>query len=417
VVNGVTQTFYIGVSRTGGGTLYKTTNGGASFTDISPTTSFMPHRAALQGTTMYVTFADGAGPATNGHGQVWKQNTSTGTWTDVTPNGTNATPAAWSNFSYGGVSIDPANVNRVVISTSGMYQNQSFVAGGWGDFVFISTNGGTNWTLKNGLNATWDNNGMGWVTAGGINWMDCIEFDKSNPNIVRHIGGGGVFTCSDITAANPSWKYDVIGIEETALLDGISIPGGPFISSFGDVTGFVHEPLTSYPTKLSPGGGGNNNSIAYAAANPNKVVRVGNGDNIVYYSNDKGTTWTGAATNVGSAGRVSISADGGTILHCPSWSLTTSYSTNNGASWASCSGVSVEGGAAPVADQVNSHNFYIYSPKSGQFFRSTNKGVSFSEVTAAGASTANYPWEAVLPRTVPGREGHVWIPIGRNGLK
>ena len=190
--------------------------------------------------------------------------------------------------------------------------------------------------------------------------MDCIEFDQDNLNKVRVIGGGGVFTCSDITAANCSWKYDVIGIEETALLDGVSIPGGPFISSFGDVTGFVHEPLTSYPTKLSPGGGTNNNSIAYAAANPNKVVRVGDGENIVYYSNDKGSTWTAAASNVGSAGRVSISADGGTILHCPSWSLTTSYSANNGASWASCSGVSVEGGAAPVADQVNS-TIFIYT--------------------------------------------------------
>jgi hypothetical protein len=120
---------------------------------------------------------------------------------------------------------------------------------------------------------------------------------------------------------------------------------------------------------------------------------------------------------MGNDGKVAISADGGTILHCPYRSTTTYYTTNNGASWASCSGVSVEDGAAPVADQVNSNNFYIYSPKTGQFFRSTNKGVSFSEVTAVGASTADHPWEAVMPRTAPGLEGHVWIPLGRNGLK
>lgn len=209
----------------------------------------------------------------------------------------------------------------------------------------------------------------------------------------------------------------MVGIEETALLDVTSIPGGPVISSFGDVSGFKHEPLTSVPSsRLSPAGGYNNNSIAYAAANPDKVVRVANEGNVVYYSNDRGTSWTAASANVGTAGRVSVSADGGTILHCPWGSSTTSYSTNNGASWSSCSGVSV-GDAAPVADQVNANNFYIFSPRTGQFFRSTNKGVSFSEVTAPGASTADHPWESVLVRTVPGREGHIWIPLGRNGLK
>jgi hypothetical protein len=416
VVNGATQTIYIGVSRTGSANIYKSIDGGATFTDISATTSFMPHRAALQGTTMYVTFADSEGPATNGTGKVYKLNTGTGAWTDVTPNNTNATPGAWSNFSYGGVNIDPTNVNRVVISTCGMYQNQSFVAGGWGDFVFLSTNGGTNWTLKNGLNATWNNNGIGWVTAGGINWMDCIEFDKSNPNIVRHIGGGGVFACSDITATNPSWKYDVIGIEETAFLDGISIPGGPLITSFGDVTGFVHDPITSYPTKKLTPSDGNNQSIAYAGANPSKVVRASNGGSVVYYSSDMGATWTGCATNKGTDGRVTISADGGTIVYCPRNSTTTYYTIDNGKNWSACSGVTL-GSATPVADQVNANYFYIYHPSTGQMYRSSNKGVSFSVAGTPGNSTVNYPWESALIRTVPGYEGHIWVPRAKNGLK
>jgi xyloglucan-specific exo-beta-1,4-glucanase len=409
VVNGVSQTIYIGVSRTGSGNLYKSTNGGASFTDISPTTSFMPHRAALQGTTMYVTYADGAGPALEGDGKLYKLNTSTGNWTNVTP-------VHFKDYAYGGVSIDPTNVDRVIVSTCGMYWNNQFGTG-WGDFVFLSTNGGSTWTLKNGTNATYDNNGMGWSDGGAVNWMDCIEFDQDNLSKVRVIGGGGVYTCSDITATNPSWKYDVIGIEETAFLDGISIPGGPFISSFGDVSGFVHEPLTSYPSKkVSPAGGGNNHSIAYAPGNTSKVVRISNGENVVYYSNDKGATWTAAATNTGVSGRVAVSADGGTILHCPWGSTTTSYTTNNGANWYSCSGVSL-GDAAPAADQVNSNYFYIYHPSNGQMFRSANKGVNFSVVGTPGATTINHPWESVLIRTVPGFEGHVWVPLGGNGLK
>jgi len=209
----------------------------------------------------------------------------------------------------------------------------------------------------------------------------------------------------------------VVGIEETALLDGISIPGGPFISSFGDVSGFIHEPLTTFPsTRLSPVGGYNNHSIAYAAGNPNKVVRIANEGNVVYYSNDKGATWSAASANIGTSGRVAVSADGGTILHCPWGSSTTYYSTNNGSTWSSCSGVSFSD-AAPAADQVNSNYFYIYNPTNGQMFRSTNKGVSFSVAGTPGTSTANHPWEADLIRTVPGFEGHVWVPLFANGLK
>ena len=421
VVNGASQTIYVGVSRTGSANIYKSTDGGVTFTDISPNNGFMPHRVALQGTTMYATLSVEQGPNISGDysgttpandmGRVYKLNTSTGIWINVTP-----AHHATAKYPYGGVSIDPSNINRVVVSTCGMYWNNQFGTG-WGDFIFLSTDGGTSWDLKISPGSTYDANGMEWSRGGAINWMDCIEFDQSNLNRVRVIGGGGVYTCSDITAANTSWKYDVIGIEETAFLDGISIPGGPFISSFGDVSGFVHEPLTSYPsTKISPVGGFNNNSIAYAAANPNKVVRIANEGNVVYYSNDKGATWTAAATNMGTAGRVAISADGGTILHCPWGSTTTWYTTNNGGSWSGCSGVSL-GDAAPVADQVNSNYFYIYHPSTGQLFRSSNKGVSFSVAGTPGASTANHPWEPVLIRTVPGLEGHIWVPLTGNGLK
>jgi xyloglucan-specific exo-beta-1,4-glucanase len=408
VVGGATQTIYIGVSRTGSANIYKSTDGGVTFADVSPTTGFMPHRVALQGTTMYATYADSAGPATNGDGKLYKLNTATGVWTNVTP-------VSWKDHSYGGVSIDPTNVNRVIVSSCGSYTNNQY-GGGWGDFVFLSTDGGSTWTLKNGPNATYDNDGMDWTGTNPVNWMDCIAFDPADPSKVRVIGGGGVYTCSDIAATNPLWKYDVKGIEETAFLDGISIPGGPFISSFGDVTGFVHDPLTSFPSaKLSPADG-NNQSIAYAAGNPNKVVRASSGGSVIYYSTNKGVTWTASATKMGSDGRVSISADGATILHRPGGSTTTYYTTNNGGSWTGCSGVSSPD-AIPVADQVNSNYFYIYNPANGQMLTSSNKGVSFSVAGTPGTNTF-WPWEkTTLIRSVPGLEGHLWVPLGGNGLK
>lgn len=415
VVNGASQTIYIGVSRTGGGNIYKSTNGGVSFTDISPNTGFMPHRVALQGTTMYATLSIEAGPAFNINnyenttpaynvGRVYKLNTSTGAWTNVSP-------VEYPTYAYGGVSIDPKNVNRVMISTCGMYWNKQYGTQS-GDLAFLSTDGGSTWTLKNGSNATYNNNGMAW-TNGTVNWMDCVEFDPVNSSIVRAIGGGGVYTCSDIAATNPSWKYDVIGIEEAGMISGISIPGGPFISTFGDITGFVHNDLTSSPASTHQPADGSNWSIAYATANTNKIVRVGS--NNIYYSNDKGTTWTATATNKGDVAqsKVAISADGGTTLNIPHGSATTYYTTNDGASWSSCSGVSTKY-ITPVADPVNSNYFYIYDPTNGQMLSSSNKGISFS---VAGTPGTNPSGSWLTIRTAPGLEGHIWVPLGSNGLK
>lgn len=419
VVNGASQTIYIGVSRIGSANIFKSTDGGATFTDISPNNGFMPHRVALQGTTMYATLSVEAGPWISGDysgiipandmGRVYKLNTNTGIWTNVTP-----AHHATAKYPYGGVSIDPTNVNRVIITTCGMYWNNQFGTS-WGDFVFLSTDGGSTWTLKISPTSTYDNNGIGW-SGGAINWMDCIEFDLANPSIVRAIGGGGVYTCSDITATNTSWKYDVIGIEETGLTDGVSIPGGPFISTFGDITGFVHNDLTTYPASTHQPADGSNWSIAYATANTNKIVRVGS--NNIYYSTNQGATWTASATNMGAVAlsKVAISADGGTTLNIPHGSTTTYYTTNDGGSWSSCSGVSTSY-IIPVADPVNSNYFYIYNPENGQMLRSSNKGVSFSVAGTPGTNSF-WPWEkTTMIRTVPGLEGHLWVPLGGNGLK
>jgi len=401
VVNGVTQTMYIGVSRTGSANIYKSTNGGATFTAISATTNFIPNRAALAGTTMYVAHGDA-----DEVGRVYKLNTSTGIWTNVTPNG--------NNYSYGGVCVDPSNANRVMASTINKFNNNLY-GNNWGDFIYLSTNGGTDWTLTNGSNSTYNNDGIGWA-SGQLHWAGSIEFTPGNTAEVRVVSGNGLYTCSNINAANPSWKFDVRGLEETGLNDGISIPGGPVITAFGDVTGFVHNDLTSYPASTHQPAGGSNGGIDYAAANTSKLVRTTNGDhgaNYVYYSTNQGATWTACSTTKGVAGKVAISADGGTILHCPRGSSTTWRTTNNGDSWTSVSGVTMPN--APVADRVNSNYFYIHNLDSGEMLVSSNKGVSFSVAGNPGGTTTSYVQTYI--RTVPGYEGHIWVPLVGNGLK
>ena len=402
VVSGATQTMYIGVSRTGSANIYKSTDGGVTFTDIAPITTFMPHRAALVGNTMYVVYADADGPWNCGSGRVYKLNTSTGTWTNVTPSN--------NNYSYGGVSIDPSNANRVVVSTINKWNNNQY-GSSWGDFVYLSTNGGTSWTLKNGSSSKYNNDGIKWA-SGMLHWAGSIEFTPGNTAEVRAVSGNGVFTCSNIDVTSPSWKFDVRGLEETGVTGGVSIPGGPFISVFGDITGFVHNDLTSYPTQTHQPADGSNWSVDYAAANTNKVVRVGSTK--VYYSTNQGSTWTACPITKGGGGNLAISADGGTILHCARDSSTTRYTTNNGQSWSNVGGVTIST-AFPVSDRVNSNYFYIHNPSNGQMLVSTNKGVSFSVGGNSGASSA--PWTQSFIRTVPGYEGHIWVPLIGNGLK
>lgn len=401
---GVTKTIYIGVSRTGSANIYKSIDGGVTFSDISADIQYMPHRATLNGTTMYVTLADSEGPGTSGAGKLYKLNTTTNVWTDITP--------LSNNFSYGGVGVDPGNVNRVVVSTTGIYQNNMYGTS-WGDFIYFSTDGGTSWTLKNGSNSKYDNNGIGWF-SGQAHWVECIEFDPMDSKKVRSVGGAGILTCEDIETAVPVWKFDVKGIEETALLDAISIPGGPLVSALGDVEGFVHNDIDAYPVKTHQPSVGTNRSIAYAGKNTKKLVRATNEGTHVYYSADQGTTWTGCATNKGSGGRVAISADGGTILHCPDNSSTTYYSTDNGSNWIGAGGSTVTS-AIPVGDLVNSNYFYIFNSSNGQMLTSSNKGVSFSVTGNAGATST--PWTSTFIRTVPGNEGHLWVPLVDNGLK
>lgn len=401
VVNGVTQTMYIGVSRTGSANIYKSTDGGGTFTAISATTNFMPHRAALTGSTMYVAHADADGPWNTSAGRVYKLNTSAGIWTNVTPNA--------NNYSYGGVSVDPSNANRVVVSTINKYYNQYGTT--WGDYVYLSTDGGTNWTLKNGSNSTYNNDGIGWA-AGNLHWAGSIEFTPGNTAEVRAVSGNGLFTCSNIDATNPSWKFDVRGMEETGVTGGISIPGGPVITTFGDITGFVHNDLTSYPASTHQPAEGSNWSIAYATANTNKIVRVGSFN--IYYSTDQGATWTATSTNKGTMGKVAISADGGTILHCPNGSSTTWRTINNGGSWTSASGVALSN-AIPVADPVNNNYFYIHNLSNGQMLVSSDNGVNFSVAGTPGGTTTS--WEQTYFQTVPGYEGNIWVPLVGNGLK
>lgn len=402
------QKIFVGVSRSGSDNFYVSTNGGTTFTAVAgaPTT-FMPHRAVLASDgNMYITYGNGAGP--HGHwavpepmdnGQIWKYNTGTGVWTNVTPAGFAR--------AFGGISIDPGNPNRLVASTINTYMAQYTAPAGtvWGDRFFISTNGGASWTDLVGSGIVLDPNGSSWIYGHSIHWAGSIEFNPFNTNQVWITSGNGVFSCDNINASPTNWKFNVKGLEETVPLDIVSITGGPLVSVIGDYDGFKHMDVTQYPPIHTPRMG-TTTGLAYAASNTNKLLRVGNN---MYYSTDQGTSWTQCTLN-GVKGKVAVSADGNTFLHCPETSTTTYRSTNNGASWTTCNGLTFSE-AYPTADPVNTNKFYAYNSGSGVMMVSTDGGANFSNAGSLGTGGSK------IIRTVPGREGHLWVPLYGGGLR
>ncbi|WP_343691562.1 T9SS type A sorting domain-containing protein [Chitinophaga sp.] len=402
VSGGATQRIIVGVSRSGSTNLYRSDNGGQSFSAISgATTAFMPHRAALASNgNLYITYGNGAGPSgywslpePMDNGQIWKYNIGSGAWTNITPAGFNK--------AFGGISVDPSNPNRIVASTINTYMNQN---GAWGDRMFLSTNGGSGWVDVVDRGFTMNPDGITWISGHAIHWAGSIEFDPFNTERVWVTSGNGIFV-NDHISTSGTWRFAVKGLEETVPLGLVSIPNGPVISVIGDYDGFRHANDPGQYAPIHQPQMGTTTGLAVAAQNTSKIVRVGNS---MYYSNDMGLNWTQAGMN-GTQGQVALSANGNTILHCPGGSSVTYRTTNNGSSWSAVSGLSISE-ARPVGDPVNSNKFYAYNPGNGAFMVSTNGGTSFSQAGSVAGGGSK------IIRLAPGLEGHVWVALGNGGL-
>lgn len=398
VSGGVTQTIFAGISRAGNDqNFYKSDDGGSTFTAVvnpNLAAGLMPQRGKLSGDGhLYITYANDVVEK----GQIWKYTIASGAWTNVSPS---------LNKAYGGISVDPANPMRLVASTVNTYLAQGSA---WGDRFFLSTNGGTSWTdIIESRGFTMDSNGISWISGTAIHGAGSIEFDPSNTNRVLVVSGNGIFVNEDINTSK-IWKFNVKGLEETVPINFISIPGGPAISVIGDYDGFRHTDVTQYAPIHTPRIG-TTTGLDYAVANTNKVVRVG--DKKMFYSNDMGVTWTQTSVINGTKGYVAVSANGNTILHCPDGTATdfTYKSTNNGSTWTTASGLNISN-ARPVADGVNSDKFYVYDTSSGNVYITTNGGSNFTVGGNAGGS-----YGSKIMRTVPGKEGHIWVALNNGGL-
>jgi len=406
-VGNPTPEIWVGVSQ-GGGNLYRSTDGGATWAvvDGGAPSGYMPHRAAQDGQgNMYVTFSNGIGPSDVSAGVVRKFNLGTQTSVDVTP-----LPTGQGGFA--GVSVDRQQPNVVVVSTLDRWWPH--------DEIYRSTDGGAHWTaLYEGT--TLDVSSAPWAAFHRAQawpwWIADVKIDPFNSDRVYHVGGGGLYSCYNLTSAKPSWEFRSAGIEETAFASVgtvISSPpsGARLLSALGDIGGFAHRDLDVSPPDedyFNPVYG-MNSSVDFAGLNPAILVRTHSGAAHGSRSTDGGRTWTDFATHPAAAdsngvGAIAVSADGSRLVWVSPGAVP-SYSTDNGTTWSPCAGNLTPGSqgeqALIASDRVNPQKFYLYIPSTGVVHVSTDGGASF----LAGATVGL--WGDGMS-AVYGQEGNVWV--------
>ena len=423
-----TQTMYVGVSLMGRANLFVSHDSGASWNDVQGApTQYRPTRAALAGDGfLYIAYGTAPGPSRMTDGAVWKLNTQTGAWTDITPD----KPVAGSKqFGYAAVSVDAQHPQTLIASSFG----RPGPAGG--EDIFRSTDGGATWNtiFKHGAEGggIYDYSQAPYVKPTPIHWLFDIEIDPLNPDHAVFTTGYGGWETFDLTAADHGkpthWSILATGIEETVAMQLDSpAEGAHLITAIGDYGGFVHWDLdhpapegASAPPRM-----GNTTGVVSAALHPEVVVRVGEsaahkpGEDIGY-SLDAGRTWKPTAsspTPASRGGSVAVSADGAAWIWTPEREPP-AVTRDNGATWTVVQGLPA--GVRVIADPMDARVFYAMQLSGLMLYRSDDGGSSFAAQAfvlpdAPVAQPANGRGDNRGGQdriyATPGRSGDLWLP-------
>jgi hypothetical protein len=398
--------------------LYKSTNGGASWSPVAtPVTGYhIPHMVRAADGMFYVVFTKDAGPGAGGPGRLYKFDGTT--WTLLK----SVDPTQWTNPGLGGLSVSGSGATtRIALGVSNT----------WGNFagqqiVQLSDNAGLTWREIEAQTPG--------ETASG--WVDDVEIDPSDRDHILHVHGGGVIETKNASAATPTWKGSVDGIEEIAVQSIVTPPAGAsylLVNSSGDVGAWVHTDLTKAPT-LNPGTGWSNaNGADIAWSDPNYIAGIANvnstGVGTGYWSGDGGKSWAkfaalppGGTTNTAGSSSIAVPARNKAVW-APSDSVPY-YTTDNGASWAATnlpalSAVGWNRGYRLVADRRNPNKVYAYDSggawwaSPGKVYVSTDGGHSFSlSQGSVSANLAPNSWWVTSMAVNPNAEGDLWLVDG-----
>lgn len=426
-----TRTIYAGVADLQN-PVYRSTDGGGTWQRVGgQPTGFIAQHGQLDPVNgvLYITTSDNGGPYVGGDGEVWRLDTATGSWTEITPPVAIDNSAQWYGFS--GLSLDRQDPGTLLVTGYSSW---------WPDTViYRSIDNGTTWTPFWTL--VWPNlikrysmdiSAAPWLDFGGnpqppeeapkLGWMtQGLAIDPHNSNRMMYGTGATIYGTTNLTALDTGGTVNIevmaAGLEETAVLDLISPPAGvPLVSGLGDIGGFRHTDLATVPSRIfTQPTFTTTTSLDYAGLSPNVMVRAGNftdsdrpNDSHAAFSTDGGTTWFQGSEpgGVNTGGTIAAAADGSRFVWAPGDSgIQVHFSVGFGNSWQQSQGVPAN--ARVESDRVNPQKFYAVA--NGTFYVSTNGGQSFS-AAAAGLPTGNVKFTAV-----PGREGDIWL-AGDTGL-
>jgi len=416
------QTIFAGVSVMGKPGIYRSDDGGGTWKVVpGQPTKYRPNHAVLASDgNLFITFGTDPGPMPMVDGAVWKLDTRTGTWTDITPD----KPDQERKFGYAAVSVD-ARDPKVLIASS-FYRPKA-------EEVFRSTDGGATWKPVFGSGGVFDYSLAPYVKDTPIHWMFDIEIDPFNSDhamFTTGYGGWETFDLTNLDKGRPThWQVMSPGIEETVALALFSpSKGAQVVTAVGDYSGFVHRDLD----QPAPGGTpkppflGNTTDVSGGTLNPNVLVRVGHareGKNIGY-SLDGGKTWKEPAEvpdPKAGDGHITVSADGDTWVWAPRAEVP--YVTKNkGATWTACEGLPKD--MRVIADRLNPGRFYAMALFDGKLFESVDGASHFTEralvlpggLPKRGGNGQDNRTDRGDDRggqdrlyATPGREGDLWL--------
>jgi photosystem II stability/assembly factor-like uncharacterized protein len=424
------STVYIAVSLMGRDNLYRSADGGQTWQPVpgQPTAYRPTHMVLSPDGLMYLSYGDDPGPSTMTNGAVWKLDTKSGAWTEISPE--KPDPAAGKRFGYAAVAVD-ARHPQTVIASSFKRPNG---AGGEDD-MFRSTDAGKTWKPVFGGGGTFDNKLAPYVTRTPIHWMFDIEIDPFNSDhamFTTGYGGWETFNLTAMDSGQPTkWSVMATGIEETVALELLSPPqGAHLISAIGDYGGFVHWDLDKPEPEGSPEPPlfGNTNGVACAEKKPEVVVRVGvasghhPGANLGY-SLDGGKTWNSPASSPqpnSRSGYIAVSSDGATWVWTPQGSAPY-FTRNNGATWAQSQGL--PNNTRVIAGRQDPLKFYAVALFDGKLYVSSDGAATFTEqpltlpdgLPQRGGNRGDNRGGQDRLYATPGKEGDLWL-AAFNGL-
>lgn len=418
-----TQDIYVGVADLQQ-SVYHSPDGGRTWEAVpGQPTGYLPHKGVLDEETgdLYIATSDNPGPYDGRDGEVWRYDTASGKWTDISP--VPAGPDRY--FGFSGLTVDRQNPGTVMVTAySSWYPDTQ---------IYRSTDSGETWTTaweygrypERVKRYRLDAAAAPWLDfnqdpkppeeAPKLGWMtESMEIDPFDPDRLMYGTGATLYGTTRLT----HWDRDrtvtirpmVTGLEETAVNDLASPPSGDasLLSALGDISGFRHTDLDRAPESMySSPGFGTTTSLDFAERAPRTVVRVGShvdgGESpTVGFSSDGGASWFAGRRPTQSAegGTVAVAADGGSFV----WSTANAgafHTEGFRSSWTPARGL--PDGARVEADRVDPDLFYGFHD--GTFYASTDGGATFTASGAKGLPTK----EDVRFAAAPGERGDVWL--------